>query len=115
MVNSALVATHQLQVSYRFCSTCECEFVLLQTRVPTIYCKKYINKPLVTVQRCNKSTFRLVYLIVSFILAYNNSKPNGFSPYTLYLVKQPIKTYVLFINMVGMLIFILQIKHDKCC
>ena len=37
------------------------------------------------------------------------------SHHTPYLVKQPIKMSILFINMAGMLILILQIKYDKFC
>ena len=102
------------QVSHSFCSTRERKFVLLQTRVPLNYCKKFINKTLARVQRCNKSMIRLVYLIFSFMFTFYDSKPK-ISLHTAYLVKQPIKTSVLFINMVVMLILILQIKYDKFC
>ena len=37
------------------------------------------------------------------------------SVHTPYLVKQPIPTSVLFLNMAVMLILILQVKYDKFC
>ena len=111
---SALIATRPLKFHIAlFLSTGECESVLLQIRVPLKYCKIY-KKSLASVKRCNISTIRLVYLICSFMCAYYDPKPMIF-PHTPYLVKQLIKTSVLFINMAGVLILILHIKYDKIC
>ena len=72
------------------------------------------NKPLASLQRCNKSTIRLVYLIFSFIFSYYDARPM-IPLHTPYLIKQPIKPSVLFLNIVKMLILILQVKCDKVC